>query len=374
MNKSFACRLLTLGLLALVTIPGTLSLTAQDVLDRRIDRNVRQLERQALRMENRLNYYTPQTWSQVNPWIQQYNIRPVRPLQRAADAVDRAADVADRAIDAGANVAARARFGFTDPNARLSSDVWFYDHYTYWPSYYIPRSDSTTHYGTAVRYYDDDGDGLYERFSHYRDSNQDGTFDVYDRYDFSSTDSKYEPYSTPNDATRQSISGEINAIKVVKVNDVDFIIVRVDQQSEQSMVIDLGPKDRWNEIRPQVGADIQAFGHIETIGESRVLMADTATISQQEVRIERPLPSLEGTVRDVTKIRVGEVENTLVVIETREGNQVVDLGPAISFKGTINPNERIIVHGVPVRMNEHRVVMANRVNVGGQTHTIVRWE
>ncbi len=328
--------------------------------ERRAERNLRQLDRQASRMINRADYYTVDGWAQVNPWVKQYNIRTL--------------DAADRTIDNGANAVNRALFGFTDANTRLSSGVWFYDYYTYSPSYYVAPGDSATAYSSAIRYYDYDNDGVYESTFSYRDSDKDGKFDEFDRYDYTSVDVNSETDTSPQDARRHTISGTIEGKRNVRVNEVESVVVRVKQEDGSSVLVDVGPAERWSEVKLDANASIKATGPMEQVGEADVLMAETVMVSEKQFRIERSMPSYTGTVREVKQLKVSDSEHTLVVVETSDGNQLVDLGPATSLKVKLAPKEKIVVYGMPVRMQDHQVVMASRFDFGGETHSISRWK
>ena len=87
--------------------------SAQNPVEKRLDRNLRQADRQAQRLGNRSTYYTDSTWKQVTPWISKYELRPVQ----------RAANVA-------ANAAANARFGYANPDAASAQAGCFYDYYS----------------------------------------------------------------------------------------------------------------------------------------------------------------------------------------------------------------------------------------------------
>ena len=72
---------LTTVFTTLVVISSSTLVVAQTerALDRRLDRNARQIQRQA----NRAEYFGEKEWNTLTPWIQQNRITP---LQRAATA------------------------------------------------------------------------------------------------------------------------------------------------------------------------------------------------------------------------------------------------------------------------------------------------
>lgn len=179
---------------------------------------------------------------------------------------------------------------------------------------------------------------------------------------------------SPDDATRYTITGKIDAKKTGRVNGTDFLIVRVKQRDDQSVVVDLGPAENWSEIKLQVDDSISATGSMEKIGDKAILMAEVATISQKQIRIERPSPTFTGTVEEVTSAKVSDSQHVFVVVATQDGNQIVDLGPVDSLKVTVTPKAKIVVHGVPVRMHDHQVVLAEQIDLDGHSHSIPRWK
>ncbi len=309
-------------------------------------------------MINRADYYTADTWGQINPWVQQYQIQPVRPVVETALRT--------------ANAAERVLFGFKDPNA--TADVWFYDYYTYSPSYYTYSENTATDYSGAVRYYDSNNDGVYETYGRYRDSDHDGRFDEFDRYDFSTVETKDDFDNSPRDSKRHTVTGTIEATKKTQVNKVVSLAARVKQKDDSIVIVDLGPDKAFSNVGIEASIAITATGYMERIGEMNIFMAETATISEKDIRIQRALPSFSGTVKEVKQIKIDDAPHSMVVIETQSGNQLVDLGPVDALKITVAPQSQIVVYGVPVQSHDHQVVMASRIDLDGKTHSITRWK
>jgi len=350
-------------------------------------------QRQAMRMGERAPYYSQQTWTQLDPWISR---NQVAPLQRAANAVNAAANATERALNTGTNVAANAaantaaantaaaanaRFGYTNPNVATTPQGWFYDYYTYSPTYYSPPAANATVYGNAARYYDLNNDGVYDSLSTFRDSDRNGAYDVFDRFDFAenNNDKNNDGIADgPNDANRHTVTGTVEATKVAKVNNANNLVVRVtntaDQSADKSIIVDLGPAERWQSQAIKEGDQITATGPVEQIGEKRVLIAESVTVGkQQAVQIARLGPSIEGQIVDVTRAEVKGAEHTLAVVATQSDRQIVDLGPTDRLKFKVEPQTKITVQGVPVQFRNHSVVMADRINVNGQDVVIQRW-
>jgi hypothetical protein len=373
---------------ASVAISSQISFAQNPRAQRAEARNDRQEARQTQRLGNRGQYYNQQTWTQLDPWIARNQVPPV---QRAARAANAAANVTERALNTGANVAAtnanaaaaanaNARYGFTNPNVATTPQGWFYDYYTYSPTYYSAPAGGAKTYGNASRYYDLNNDGVYDSLSTFRDSDSNGSYDVYDRFDFAENDNDKNNDGIadgPNDANRHTVNGTVDATKVAKVNGVESLVVRVTtggNANDQATIVDLGSVERWPNDSVRQGDPISATGPLEQIGDKRVLMAEAATIgNQREVVISRTSPRIEGQVVDVTSAQVKGADHTMAIVESSSGRQIVDLGPADRLKFKLEPQMKISVQGVPVQFRNHSVVLADQVDLNGQQVTIQRW-
>ncbi len=355
-------------------ILGTASVQAQNTrtLERRLDRNDRQIQRQA----NRADYYTAQTWQQINPWIQKNGIAPLSNATRTA------ANAAGRAVAQSTDAATRRLDGQFGYQSKSQANVWFYDYYTYTPTYYIQKSDSA--YAGAIRYFDVDHDGVYESYGSYRDSDNDGRYDEYDRVDFfaqsSGSTKTADPvedkneYTGPEDTRRHTVKGRIEMIKTATANGNKHLIVGINQEKETTIAIDLGSVESMKDRNVEVGQSIVASGAIETVGEKQLLVADSVKIGDGKM-IEVSHYSginVTGQLVDVKTATIGSVESYLAVVEVDGHRQLVDLGPATTYKVKLQPSTKITLRGIPVRSQEHRVLMAEQVELDGEVYTIDR--
>ncbi len=338
--------------------------SAQNPLERRAERNLRQADRQEQRLGNRTNYYTDNTWKQVSPWVSKYELRPV---QRAANA----------AANTAANVAANARFGFSQKDAAANPQAaWFYDYYAMPYTSYAAKTGNTNAYSSAYTFNDSNNDGVYDEFFTYRDTDNKGRYDEYDQYDFSEAkkdSQKSERHDGLYDANRHTVSGKIEASKTAKVNGTQHTVVRVKGEKEELTIVDLGPSTALSAYKTDVGQDIVVSGPLMQIGEKEVLIAESVKISQKEVVIARTAPRLTGIVLDSTNAEVQKGTHSIVVIKSDDGNQLIDLGNSDQLKIKIAPQSKIVVWGVPVQMRDQRVILADKIEVNGQSYDIKRW-
>ena len=339
--------------------------SAQDPVERRLDRNVRQADRQAQRMGNRSNYYSDSTWKQVTPWISKYELQPIQ----------RAANVAANAANA-ANAAANARFGYANPAAANAQTGWFYDYYSAPYANFTTGAGTNNVYSSAQIYNDTNNDGVYDDFYTYRDSDNKGRFDEYDQYEFAETKKstgKAESHNGLYDAHRHTVSGKIEASKSSKVNGMMHTVVRVKGDKEPMTLVDLGPSTALNAVKAEVGQDIVASGPIMQIGDKEVMMAESAQISSKEVVIGRSAPKITGVVLEASSAELQNGSHSMIVVKSDNGNRLIDLGNADQLKVKIAPQSQIVVWGVPVQMRDHSVILAEKIELNGQSYTIKRW-
>ena len=297
-------------------------------VERRLNRNERQIQRQI----NRADYFSDKTWQQLNPWIAQAKIAP---LERAAKAVGNVADAADGRVD--------GRFGFRNSNPQTT---WFYDYYTYTPTFYYGSGQADLYAG-AIRYFDADQDGIYETHAYYRDSDHDGVYDEYSRLDFGGPPvaddeaAKAPPgidYSGPTDARRHRVQGAIAMTKTAEVNGKDVLVVALKQEGDKTLAIDLGPLTAMQGKQIEVGTTISAVGPIQTIGEKEILFADQVTVGGTTLDVDRTTGmTLNGAVVEVTEINVGSDPHYMAVVEVDGQRQLVDLGTTSLYQGAYSP-------------------------------------
>jgi hypothetical protein len=347
----------------------------------RTPRQERRIERQEQRLDNRGLYYNSQSWTQLDPWITRNQVPAANRAVRAANAAATGAAVAANAT---ANAArANARFGYSTPAATGAQPGWFYDYYTYSPTYYSPPANGAKVYGSATRYHDLNGDGVYDSLSTFKDSDNNGAYDVYDRYDFVEAQKDQAQANdnfqdAPSDAGRHSVTGKIEATKVAKVNGSENLVVRIAAagaaDNSDVTIVDLGSVDRWKSDAVREGDQLNATGPVEQIGEKLVLIAESASIGQAKAAsISRSSPVLEGQVVDVTRAEVKGAEHTLAIVDNGSTRQIIDLGPSAGLKVQIEPKSKIAVRGVPVQVRDRNVIMAETVDINGQQITIQRW-
>ncbi|MGV3482811.1 MAG: hypothetical protein ACO1RT_00185 [Planctomycetaceae bacterium] len=345
-------------------------------LERRAERNERQMQRQL----NRADYFSNQSWQQLDPWIKQNGVTVATPNTTArvqvtptpsATVTTPGATVTTPGATVNAKAATRTTYGFRDANA---DGQWFYDYYTVAPTYYS-AGKADDGYGAAIRYFDGDGDGVYDSYAQYRDTNSDGQYDEYDRLDFSgsTTADSGEPVG-PAEAKRYTVNGTVKLSKTARVGDHENLVVEVHHPDYSPTAVDLGPVEAIKKYNVSIGQEITATGWIETVGEKELLVADTVTIEGQgKITIDRHSgSSLSGQIVDVKETDIHSVPHYVGVVESSQGRQLVDLGPTSTYSVAIQPSSKVVVYGVPAQTHGHTIFMADRVELAGESYVIDR--
>ncbi len=248
---------------------------SERALDRRAARNERQLQRQV----NRAEYYGNNNWQQLDPWLERNGIRA------AANATARAAN-ATANVTANAVAPNRTAYGYRD-NTNNNAQ-WFYDYYTLAPTYFS-KSTSKDAYGAVIRYFDADGDGVYDSYAQHRDADNDGAYDEYDRLDFAASgNAENDSYAGLSESKRYTVQGTVVAAKNAQVGQEENLVVQVQQAQQEDIIVDLGPTTQLSAADVTEGTNITATGWIEQVGDKKLLVADTVAFGQQqEIQIQR---------------------------------------------------------------------------------------
>jgi len=129
-----------------------------------------------------------------------------------------------------------------------------------------------------------------------------------------------------------------------------------------TLAIDLGSADALKGRHVEVGRSITVLGGSEVIGEKELLVADSLQIDGETmIEIERSIAMhLTGQIVDVKSIQIDSSDHYLAVVAIDGEHQLVDLGPATTYKVKPTPSTEIVVQRIPIRAQEYRVILASR--------------
>ncbi len=105
-----------------------------------------------------------------------------------------------------------------------------------------------------------------------------------------------------------------------------------------------------------------------------MLIADRVRIdNDQTIEVQQNAEKrIEGTIVDVQKVQVGNVETLMAIMEAGGQRQLVDLGPAAQFPEMPDSNMPITLTGVPIQSQGHQVLLASRVWLNDKPFRIER--
>ena len=163
-------------------------------------------------------------------------------------------------------------------------------------------------------------------------------------------------------------------LKSVAVNGDKHLMAGVKTNRVEVLAVDLGQASTMNDHRIEVGQKISAIGAIEKIGEKEVLVAESVQLGDGEtIEVSQGMGlTLTGDIIDVKNTKIGEQDHYFAVVNVDGVRQLIDLGPTTTYKVQPKPSTKITVHGVPVRAQNHRLIMAERVQVGEEIFRIER--
>lgn len=324
------------------------------------DRIERRTERQLNRIDRGF-YFNDAAWSEVQPWINKYEITGF--------------------VDARTGTPVRAqtqtRFGFTDAD---KADDWYYDFYD--PGYsvlYPAQANATGVYG--VQYFDSNGDGIYDVYYNVYDKDSDGVFDEQEEYRFGTTTAKTSEPSTNEQSTNEythfqssqsvEITGEVIAIKRAQVRGDEHIVLHVRKADSTEIPVDVGHANHLK-VKINVGDRVVVKGYMVTMGDRNLLISDHIEVNSERVDVQRTSEPLTGVIVETRNVTLHDQEHTLVVLDVDGKHRLIDVGPTANVEFEYKPQTQLTVYGVPVQINEGQMLMASRVQYNDRTLPVIR--
>ena len=331
-------------------------------------------------------YYEDDAWYDVTEWLDgnDYN-----PTDEAWWRWDDEAYQASKDVGGDRDDDRSAWYGYRSGN----DNDWFYD-------YYDPDAYSTSYPGDTnfngidrygVNYYDYDADGAYDASMSFIDWDGNGLYDEYRYFAYSdSADSGKQRQArdaAPTESRRQSVTGQIEKTKEVHVRGGEKHLVlqieplkRESQQSSQgtSLVVDLGPVDAVEDLNLRQGENLTVSGHRAKVGDQSVLLATSVKAKDPARQIDRAGRNIEGKVLSTHKAKVRGTEHLMAIVDAkREGSDqgskvAVDLGPANKLQVDVSKGSTLTFTGLPVKVKDRRLVIAQSVKKGDQFVSIDR--
>lgn len=310
-------------------------------------------------------FYEDDAWYDVSEW---FDGNDYNPTDEAIGRWD------DEVFTFAANATSSDNDNFLnwgDYGYRTGNDSdWFYDYYDDGYSYWDNRYYSS--------YYDTDDDGVYDAYSSYSDTDGDGFYEDFDYYTFNSDSedqdkSRMQAQSQQKQmkSTKYQVSGNVEDTKMVSVRDRIHLIAMVKQSDGQPVMVDLGPNQTGTQLFE--GDQVTATGHVLKVGDKQVLVASEASMSNGSIAIDRSGKKYQGTIEKVKAMAVRGTEHTLAKVKTADDKtMLVDLGPASNLDRNLEQGAQITVQGVPVKVKDRVMLMAQKIMHDGDKTQIDR--
>jgi hypothetical protein len=317
-------------------------------------------------------YYEDDAWYDISEWFDGNDYNPTDEVAgRWDDEVYSAED------DTGSDQDNDTWYGY-DTRAGDNNDNWFYDYYDYFP-YSGERNTRRAqgNYNYTSAYYDFDGDGYYDAYSYGVDQDGDGRFDSVGYYSFNDAGRNGERQarkSSGNSSQVQQVSGTIERIKNVHVGNRQHILLEVRDEQGQNSFVDVGRGMKLKDVTLERGNHIDARGPKVKVGQRSVVIAQQITSEGRSTEIDRSGKTYRGEIAGTRTQRIRGVNRRLVILmnpETRT-KRIVDLGPADKLNLDLQEGDQVSVTGVPVKIGNRRLVLANRINANDQQVSIDR--
>lgn len=185
----------------------------------------------------------------------------------------------------------------------------------------------------------------------------------------------------------KQVTGEIERVKkvVVRGTGQEHLAVLLTTTQGRRVVADLGPAERFRDVKLRAGDLISARGPVARVNDRRVIFAREINVDGDTMRIQRRMPAqlarqstkaVNGKIAIMKELKVkgGDENHQVVRILTKEGKQIIaDLGEKASLKDmNLAHGQEISVEGPMVRLSGKPFVLAQKVTTQGKTVRIER--
>jgi hypothetical protein len=371
-------------------------------------------------------FYEEDAWYDVSEWLDGNDYNPTDEVLGMWD--DESYGSSPISTDQDNDIGGES-YGFNDTD---SHDDWFYDYYDYDESYLDEATDGS--YGYKYEYYDYDNDGFADAYASWTDADGDGIYEDYNSYrfgDFTASVELNAPHSTnssdsqtatndekskddnqsqqtaANDnssenkqkksdlsSKRLSVTGTVERTKRVSVPlGPQRLIAEVKGENDKMFLVDLGPSNQFGQAKKDQqsqaeqsdatsanaevvtkGEKIVAHGPAIKVGDKQLIVARKVKIGDADERtILRAGRTISGKISKMKTAKVRGQQHQLVIIDLESGKQaLVDLGPKENLPTDLKEGSSIEVTGVPTKIQDRFVFMANSITKGGDRTEIDR--
>ena len=228
-----------------------------------------------------------------------------------------------------------------------------------------------------VTYRDDNNDGTYESRERYYDTDGDRLFDTYAKYSDSDADGQYESAdvvalagksaktSRPVDvdkemksesSKRQTVKGTIKDTKFVRTSDGNLdLLLHMQAENSQDVWVDVGPRD--NSLQVFKGDEITVMGPTTKRGDKQVVIAERLMHQGETMTIRREGRRFSGTVKSLKTVKVDGEPHVRAVVESPQGKMMtVDLGHQ-KRNQDVEEGDEVSIRGIVIRVGDRPLIL-----------------
>ena len=346
----------------------------------------------AAEFEKSTPYYEDDAWYDVSEWLDGNDYNPTDEVVGKWDDEKYNANTASSDSDNDTNRTAKKTAINDKQNA---NNAWSqdYDQNGRYADYGNPGRSGN--YDFASIYYDYDRDGYCDALVTYQDTNGDGSYDKFDYFAFNTTkateEGKRQGDQQPKSSKRHQVTGKIKDTNIADLRKgAQRLVAQVATDENKSILVDLGAADKYTLVGKQetqsnnqqssakqiikTGDRVTASGPLIKVGDKEVLLAQSAKVGdQQEQQINRSGRMINGRVAKMKTAKVRGEEHKLALLSLESGKQaLVDLGAADQLNVKLAEGDQIGVNGVPVKVKNRLVILANSITKDGEKSKIDR--
>lgn len=315
-------------------------------------------------------FYEDDAWYDISEWFDGNDYNPTDEVVGRID--DEVYSVSD---DTGSDIDDDYAYDSTDTDSWYgydeedSNDNWFYDYYDYRPNFSQSRSKNQQA-DFAYGYYDYDGDGYYDAYTYALDRDSDGIYEWSRHYTLNDAGRQNRGKKDAKVAASRQISGTVSQKKQVNVASNQHLLVSL---RDNKLTVDLGPVDDFDNVEVDAGDQLIATGPVVMVGNRKVMVAQQASIDGEKLAIQREGRRFQGEIAGTRRQKTQDGDRQFVILVSDSGTKrIIDLGPADQVDVKLREGTKISVSGVPVNVEDRRVILAEKLIIGDRELAIER--
>ena len=217
-------------------------------------------------------------------------------------------------------------------------------------------------YEARERYYDTDGDRLFDTYAVYSDSDADGEYETANvvalagKSDKQSRPVDVERELKSESSKRQTVQGTVKNTKFVKTSDGSLdLLLHVQTQNNGDVWVDVGPRD--NSIQVFKGDPLTVMGPTTKRGDKQIVIAERIMHQGDTITIRREGRRFAGTVKSLKTVKVDGQPHVRAIVESPQGKMMtMDLGHE-KRNEDVEEGDEVAIRGIVIRVGDRPLIL-----------------